>query len=277
MSDAPSVEPSRIEGFYQELAGMQVVLDADPLALGPKRMNAKTAECRSLLSRTERIFLEISQDLYWYRREHRRSLADFELAVQELMSNDPEVRAGRNITDREAVAHTKLSADRKKISVLQFACEDLEAVLTVVKTKRNDLKDVASRLRDQLKICQEEIGLGARWSMRRGLHKAESESKPAISDDVSNLMDEILARDSALPEGSEEDGESEGVPEGVPEVALAELSVPETEPLKLPTSSQSDGDIDTFLDGLPDQSEDPVPVARKIDIDVDDILGTFDV
>jgi hypothetical protein len=154
MSNAPSVDPARIESFYQELAGMQVELDADPLALGPKRINAKTAACRALLSRTERVFLEISQDLYWYKREHRMALADFELAVQELMSNDPEVRAGRNITDREAIAHTKLRADRERISVLQFACEDLDAVLSVVKVKRNDLKDIASRLRDQLKICQ---------------------------------------------------------------------------------------------------------------------------
>ena len=123
---------------------MQLDLDADPLALGPKRINQKTSECRGFLSRTERMYLEVSQDLYWYRREHRRALADFELAIQDLMTNDPEVRAGRNITDREAVAHTKLRTDRERISVLQFASEDLEAVLSVIRTKRNDLKNLAA-------------------------------------------------------------------------------------------------------------------------------------
>jgi hypothetical protein len=262
MSDAPSVEPSRIERFYQELADMQVVLDADPLALGPKRMNAKTAECRALLSRTERIFLEVSQDLYWYKREHRRALADFELAVKDLLSNDPVVRSNRSATDREAVCHTKLRTDKEKISTLQFACEDLEAVLSVVKTKRNDLKDIASRLRDQLKICQEEIGLGARWSRgkSRDTESHGSESTPNSStDSVVAAMDEILARmDTSVTTEELEASDDEG-----------------SDPIP-PVTTQSDQEIDSFLGNITDSIQEPDIVVPKIDLHLDELLDLFD-
>lgn len=262
---------------------MQVVLDADPLALGPKRMNAKTAECRALLSRTERIFLEVSQDLYWYRREHRRALADFELAVQDMMANDPEVRAGRNITDREAVAHTKLRTDRERISVLQFACDDLESVLTVVKTKRNDLKDIASRLRDQLKICQEEIGLGARWSRNKGPSSRTPSSsipasEPKTDSSVDALMDELLAKSDS--EDSEEESEDE------PEIAVQEDVVVSSAKLdsifeeietssvqpssSIPPSKSDDSEIDGFLSNI--IKPEPENKLPKNDINLDDIL-----
>lgn len=292
MSDAPSVDPARIESFYQELASMQVELDADPLALGPKRINAKTAECRALLSRTERVFLEVSQDLYWYKREHRRALADFELAVQDMMANDPEVRAGRNITDREAIAHTKLRSDRERISVLQFACEDLEAVLSVVKAKRNDLKDIASRLRDQLKICQEEIGLGGRWGMSRKSPKPSSKAPPESIDQVTALMDEILSKSGeSEDEGDSEDGDEEVLSEevgefkgntAVPTSSLDEIldeigDQPEArlEPKKLPTPSKTDSEIDDHLDGFEGHLPEPVKIEPKIDTSLDEILDMF--
>jgi len=282
MSDAPSVDPARIEGFYQELAGMQVELDADPLALGPKRINAKTAACRALLSRTERVFLEVSQDLYWYKREHRRALAEFELAVQDLMANDPEVRAGRNITDREAIAHTKLRSDRERISILQFACEDLEAVLSVVKVKRNDLKDIASRLRDQLKICQEEIGLGARWGLRGKAPKIkESAGVSGSIDQVDALMDEILAK----PDNEAEEVEGDDLPAEIEEIkpdTNTKSSLDEIfdgiEPVvaeKLPSSSETDADIDAHLDGLSAHIQPPPEAVSKIDTSLDEILDMF--
>jgi hypothetical protein len=285
MSNAPSVDPARIESFYQELAGMQVELDADPLALGPKRINAKTAACRALLSRTERIFLEISQDLYWYKREHRMALADFELAVQELMSNDPEVRAGRNITDREAIAHTKLRADRERISVLQFACEDLDAVLSVVKVKRNDLKDIASRLRDQLKICQEEIGLGARWGLKKRLPRAEEAAQSSRSTDgVVALMDEILAKsDDEDEEASDEDDEdvlpaeiegSQVPPTSVMDTIFDGIGTPGPLPEGQPTS-ETDAEIDAHLEGLNVPTQPSIEADPGIDMSLDEILDSF--
>ena len=280
-TEAPSVDPSRIEKFYQDLSAMQLDLDADPLALGPKRINQKTAECRGFLSKTERMFLEVSQDLYWYKREHRRALADFELAVQDLMTNDPEVRAGRNITDREAVAHTKLRSDRERISVLQFASEDLEAVLSVIRTKRNDLKDIASRLRDQLKICQEEITLGGRWgSSRRISGGGEDISQP---DGVEALLDSVLATTPTKPEMDEIDLEEVTPPSEVeslkgedsPSMDSLLEEIGSTPPAKSFPVAEADSGFDDALNEFEGHIPKTIVVEAKIDPVLDDILDSF--
>jgi hypothetical protein len=184
----PMLEPSHIEGLYASLGAMQVELDADPLELGPKRLNGKIAECRGMLSRCEKIFLDVSQTLHRYRRELRGASADFKLQMRELITNDPEVRMGRNVTDREAIAANKLRPEAEDIDRLTACVEDLEAVLTVVRTKRADLKDIQGRLKDQLKVCQEEISLGGRWG--RSLPTAKI-SDPA-GDSVRELAESVL-------------------------------------------------------------------------------------
>jgi hypothetical protein len=169
---------------------MRVELDPDPLELGPKRLNGKIAECRGMLSRCEQIFLSVSQDLHWYKRRYRQATAIHALKVQELLTNDPEVRAGRNVTDREAVANIKLRGDKEIIDRLHSAVEDLEAVLVVVRTKRADLKDIQGRLKDQLKVCQEEISLGGRWGNKMKTQSAP----PSVQDkEIEDLMDSVLA------------------------------------------------------------------------------------
>lgn len=248
MSNAPNTDPSRFDALYADLTGMQVDLDADPLALGPKRLNQKIAECRAMLSRCERIFLDVSQDLHWYKREHRRAQADFKLEVQGLLTNDPEVRAGRNVADREAIASTKLRASKEEIDKLAFAVEDLEAVLTVVRTKRADLKDISSRLRDQLKICQEEINLGARW----GIRSASSPSRGAIPDAAAGGVDALL--DSVL---SSIDETPITPPAEVPDFQ-GEADVSDT---------TADAVIDEVVGSLPDKRELPSPSVAADQID----------
>lgn len=152
-----------MDGFYTDLSSMQMELDADPLELGPKRLNSKIAECRGFLTRCERIFLELSQDLHRYKKALRAAKADLHLAKMDLFANDPEVRMGRNVADREAIASNRLRAQAEEIDRLTSCVEDLSAVVVVVKAKRADLKDAQGRLKDQLKVCQEEISLGGRW------------------------------------------------------------------------------------------------------------------
>lgn len=284
----PSVDPERIEKFYTDLAKMQVELDPDPLERGPKRINQKTAECRRLLSITERLWTEASQDVHWYRRQHRKISADFELQVQELITNDPDVRAGRNITDRTAVAHVKLRKEREEINRLQFAIDDLEAVLLVIRTKRNDLKDIASRLRDQLKICQEEIALGGRWGISRpqrgkGLSLSKPDTAPVDLDpEVSDLLDDVLSQGDDEEEVSESgDSEAESAPAAavVEEVSNVDevLGAIETNsaPRKLPASEKTDADLDAALEGMEEHIPKPVKAKPANDPVLDDILSNF--
>jgi len=192
----PAVDPARIDGLYSALGEMQVELDADPLELGPKRMNEKIAQCRGMLSRCETIFLSVSQDLYRYKRSLRAATADFQLRRHDLMANDPEVRMGRNVADREAVVGTKLRTEQEEITRLTACTEDLETVIIVVKTKRADLKDIHGRLKDQLKVCQEELGLGGRWGKKLPPSVTKRAPDPA-GDEVNDLMDSLLVKKDA--------------------------------------------------------------------------------
>jgi hypothetical protein len=148
---------------FDALSKMDVDLDSDPMMYGPKRMIAKVALCRDHLSRCQQIFLQVSDDLHRLNRAHRKAKLDFDLQMQDLLANDPDVRAGKNVRDREAVATMKLRTDREQIAIIDSSIQDLDAVMTVVKAKREDLKDIQGRIRDQVKLCQEEIGLGGKW------------------------------------------------------------------------------------------------------------------
>lgn len=245
-TNAPNTSPSRFDALYADLSGMQVDLDADPLALGPKRLNQKIAECRAMLSRCERIFLDVSQDLHWYKREHRRAQADFKLEVQGLLTNDPEVRAGRNVADREAIAATKLRASKEEIDKLGFAVEDLEAVLVVVRTKRADLKDISSRLRDQLKICQEEINLGGRWGLR-GSSNPHSAPISSNSDSVDSLLDSVLSNVNSVSDVEDFRGES-SVSDKEADAVVDEVVGALPDKLDLPTPSETADQIDSLID-----------------------------
>lgn len=160
------LEDDDVDIIYKRLEGLRVELDSDPLAYGPKRLNHKVAACRKALSEAERIFCDLSQRLAAAKKSLRASTAAYQLAQKYLFANDPEVRAGRNVSDREAFAAIKLKNEWMQVKRLEQTVEDLEAVMTVVRAKRTDLKDTEGRLRDQMRLCQEEIGLGSRWGSK---------------------------------------------------------------------------------------------------------------
>jgi len=161
--ELPIVDDGYTKRVFDDLSKMDVDLDPDPLIYGPKRLQKKIAACRKHLTRCQQMFLQLSDDLHRFIRTHRQERLAFDLNVQDLFANDPETRSGRNVRDREAIAASKLRPERERIMFLEASIQDLETVLTVVKAKREDLKDILGRIRDQYKLCQEEIGLGSRW------------------------------------------------------------------------------------------------------------------
>jgi hypothetical protein len=115
--------------------------------------------------------------------------------MQDLLANDPEVMAGRNVKDREAIASNRLASLRDSIYELGSSMDDLEQLLIVVKAKRSDLRDLQGRIRDQLKICQEEIGLGAQWG--------KQDKGPSSSVGVGDMIDDL---DSLIEEDKKDNG-----------------------------------------------------------------------
>lgn len=193
----PILDDDYADKLYVELGGLEIQLDNDPLAYGPKRLNGKVAESRRMLSRCEQIFLDVSMRQAQFKRSHLRAQTGLELAKKHLLAHDPEVRAGRNVADRDAIACVKLRTDVEEVARLDRAVQELDALLTVIRAKRADLRDTQGRLRDQVRLCQEEIGLGGRWGSKspRGV-ELEPNQGVATGKDIEE-MDEVVAVVSA--------------------------------------------------------------------------------
>lgn len=206
-----SVDLKYIESIYKQLSKMDVELDPDPIEFGPSKLNNKTAESRKYLSQTEKVFLQVSQNLHKYKRDLLVAETQYNLEQTRLMAEDPHVRQGRSQQEREALASTQLVHIQSKINECRLAVHDLEDVLKVIKAKRTDLKDLQGRIRDQLKLCQEQIALGQRWGQKIdknvfgeviSVEDFESESEVLIKADASLRNDTQVFVDDLLSEAT---------------------------------------------------------------------------
>ena len=274
--------------IFEELKHIQVQLDADPLAYGPKRLNGKVAECRKALHRVERLFIRVSQKLHSVSRGHRRAELDIELAKKQLLAEDPHVRAGRSVADRDAEASMKLLEEIKALDELDLTRISLEQTMAVVKAKRADLKSTVSMLKDQMRLCQEEIGLGAQWGSKK--IKAPDFKPVDATADLGDLEDMLGVLEGEIPlpelcsppeeepeeildESSEDPAEESGAVPEMEKAPSAEVVLPDMVPADL---------VESFLD-VPKNgavgSSAQVSASGKISdalLDVDSILDSFE-
>ena len=183
-----------VNAIFEELAELAVPLDTDPISFGPKRLNQKTAEVRKMLDRVHRIYLDMAQRHGAAKRMQRRLEAQLDLDKKSLMSNDPDTRAARNLQMQEAIVTVKLQPQVEELNEIEILVGDLEAVLVVIKAKHSDLKDTEGRLRDQVRLCSEELSLGGKWSSIGGNNSTTSSVNlnRATGADV-KAIDELLA------------------------------------------------------------------------------------
>lgn len=166
MIDLPEIKQEAIDAAFRVLAAMDVELDENPLDHGPRRLNQKVSEVRKMLSDTETLYLKVSSWIQKYKAAHRSALTLLELDKKDLLANDPETRVGRNVQTQDAIASMKLRDQVKEVARMSAVIEDLESMMTVIKSKRSDLKDIQNRIKDQINLCREEIGLGSKWGSR---------------------------------------------------------------------------------------------------------------
>jgi hypothetical protein len=297
----PIVDETYAQRIFAALSEMEVSLDADPISHGPKRMNSKIAVCRNHLDRCQQIFLQTSNDLHVLNRALRVAKVEFDLRMQDMLTNDPETRAGRSVRDREAIATMKLRDERESMATIESSISDLDAVMVVVKAKRDDLKDTLGRIRDQLKLCQEEIGLGSRWgsapahgqtvpprSAASGVDPFVLATMDAIPGDAElsfSDLDRIVQASMTAQAKADEAVVSEQLPDPPAEILVPDaVLVPDVEPNKVPATpvvtepatSGSDADFDSFLSDLDDGSKKPAATAAAVsDIDLDDLIGSL--
>lgn len=263
--ELPVVDQKVVDYIFRSLSAMEIDLDDNPLEFGPRRLNFKVAEVRRMLTDMESLYLQISGYIQKYKSAHRASNSALEISKKHLMANDPEVRAGRNLATQDAIASVKLREDVERVARMVSVLEDLDAIMTVIKSKRADLKDIQTRIKDQINLCREEIALGGRW----GSKPPPGTNVPVL--DQTPRVDTRTLRDlQNIFSGIRVDGESflgAVSPEtaSMPSENLEESKHSLTE--LLGSNGSSDEELDNFLQAVDTE------VTKKPKLDIDAILG----
>lgn len=261
------IEQSYIDRVYERLSAMDVELDADPIEFGPSRLNNKTSEVRSYLSNTERIFMEVSHNLQKFKRDLLVAQTEYNMEQSNLIANDPHVRSGRSQSEREALAGTRLVSIQTRINNCTLCVHDLDDLLTVIKAKRTDLKDLQGRLRDQLKLCQEQIALGQRWGSKT--YTARSFDAPPVNGtgeaSTATLVEDFMNQRQKAEERFAESVDSEL------DKALGGASAETSSPF-LKEADRSAGESEEVLEKL---SLDSVDTSNLDEIDLDELFDNF--
>lgn len=275
------IEQAYIDRIYARLTEMDVVLDADPIEFGPSRLNYKVSIVRGHLSSTEKIFMEVSHNLQKIKRELLIKNTEYSLEQTQLIANDPHVRSGRSQKEREALAATRLVHIQSKINEHTLSSHDLEDLMTVIKAKRTDLKDLQGRLRDQLKLCQEQIALGQRWGSKTFTSKTFNDPN-VISTEVNTakLVDQFITQRQNAE--AEVDQQAEQMVETQPtlkrdaisiedelNVALAQAPI-ESTPLNSTNTQVNEEEINGFVKTPLEEIDTDVSA-----VDLDDLFAEF--
>jgi hypothetical protein len=271
----PVVDPDRITETYTELKTMQVKLDSNPIEYGPKRFNNRIAQVRALLNRVDQIFLQTSEDLHYFQRIINAKRTLYDLEKRDLLINDPHCRRGRNRKECEDLADIQLRDELEALSKLELAAQDLETLMVSIKSKRTDLKDAQGRMRDQMKLIEHDLSMGARWGSSAPITttaETVAEINSLLVDvdpDFDSEEDEETTDEETTDEETTDEAKEDPAPHAEPEPVLtfgeeaaeeeeSESTVAEDDGLipdedsegSLPENESAKADVDDFLDAL---------------------------
>jgi uncharacterized phage infection (PIP) family protein YhgE len=267
----PVVDPPRIEEIFNELKSMSVQLDSDPIQFGPRRFNEKIAKVRFHLDRIESVYLQVSQDLHAYKRYLTELTGIYELDKLNLMVNDLEVRQERSQKEREAKADVRLRQSKDLIREIELKVYDLEQVMIVIKAKRTDLKDIQGRMRDQMKLIDHDLSMGARWG------KGSGQSTFTASNDLDAMLNGIDKQnewgddDDDLPPPEENKKSLVELAKDSPKSNTYDDLIPASKK-NLVLGGQSSDDIDSFLSRKDDTNSPNIGASKEVSNAVSSLL-----
>jgi hypothetical protein len=148
-----------VTALYESLQSMTVALDANPLDYTPVRLASKVAKTREYLSEvqdSEQLYLHLQISVS---RELIQLRNDVELETDMLMAVDEAVQKAATQKIREAMIRYKLKDQITSIKNLEELSTVLDLVMKMLKSKKQDLKDVQSRVKEQASLCADQIKL----------------------------------------------------------------------------------------------------------------------
>lgn len=181
-----------IQDIYQRLSELQVLLDADPLQYGPKRLNGKIQQARDALTKVDSISLDLSNKIQTAKRAVLSAETLYEVDRVQLLAHDDDVKLGRSGAEREALVSVKLKDQLSTLNLLRQELDEYQNLMVAVKAKRTDLKDVRSAIREQVTMVHDEIKhLSVKWGNQDGSTPSVTKEALPGSDKLDALLDGI--------------------------------------------------------------------------------------
>lgn len=150
-----------MERIVSEVEGMTVEIDPDPAVSGGATvLRRKIAQVETHLSTCLDMVSAARVRVQHVRSRHRDLQLGLRLATDLLISKDPDVRGGRNISDRNALASIKLQAEHLMVREADGDRTQAETILQIVSAKLAHLKDLRHHLRGQLRDLTDNTSTG---------------------------------------------------------------------------------------------------------------------
>lgn len=196
----------RITEILTEISKYEVTLANDPTVLGPKYLQDQIATCRNYTNHTARLLNEVHRAIMAVDYEYRRKETAFQIASDELLSQNQHVRNLPNITDRQAQINILLKDEHRELERLRNDLKDLQHVERMVKNTHRELKDSMTDIKVQRSLIRDEIDTGRMYGDERNSNRDHAYtpgggSKPEDIDEAE--IDRMLRGEQAL-EGEDE-------------------------------------------------------------------------
>lgn len=237
----PHVDFDFISQAFDVLRDMAVELDDDPILHDGGRLRYKIAQARNHLTECTDLLLRVSKEIHRIKKRLNQHDALLQIQINYLLTNDPEVMKQPNQTCKMAAARLKVIEMHTDVSLLEQALQEWEVLEKSAKGKRSDLRDLQRRLKDQMRLCQDEISSGGRWLKRppgTKLPRLES-SKPGKVDS----MERILTAGERDPDVRVEADEDEDTTD------LADQFLEDFDPPETGSEDHDEPNIDQILAG----------------------------
>jgi len=202
--DTPMLTEQRVDEIFKEMDGYVLELASEPGMLGPQYFQDIIATCRRYLNNVSLVVSELNREKLSVSGELRRLEAVYALESDNLLSNDPRVKALASIEDRKATVGFILRDQRVRMNELKDRMHSLDAVGKLVAYRNRELHATMTAIKDQRRLMQTELATGAFYGDERSFKGEVREGNGlAFNDELSaaDLEDLISEPD---PESAEE-------------------------------------------------------------------------
>ena len=258
------MDDSRMETIFKVISEADVDLDYDPIAKGPKFLNRKVAHCRNLTNDIQKLEREIEIEILMHGRKLNTLETEYEIKMNDKLSNDVEVKRLSSVSDRKAKAKDLLKDLYLEIEEARQDLTDLQHISSVVQSKLRELREVTSNIRLQRQLIKHEMDLDTYQGDNVGDYDTSRKIDPKDID-VEEEEEDIDLSEIIGDDDSDED----------PDPIFPEDDSEEGHHDEFDSFMSSTDNGSEHIDSILDEAERGYEIDDEDDIDFDALLGDF--